>query len=353
MFQDGVLILLGLVALVVGASWLVKGAARIAQAFGVSPLVIGLTVVAFGTSAPELVVSVSAALRDASDIAVGNVVGSNIFNIAVVLGVSALLYPVRVDSVVLRRDIPLMIGVSVALWLVILDGELSRLEGMLFVAGLFIYTAWLLRASGPGDPLADSSASEVGALLATRSNLSLEFGRAALGVGGLVLGANLMIEGAVGIARGFGVSELVIGLTLVAGGTSLPELATSAVAALRKESDIAVGNVVGSNLFNILWILGLSSVIRPIAVAENVVNIDALVMIAVALLLVPFALRQQLGRPVGVLFGGGLRGLHRVPHRSREARRAGWGGRQVGAGRATGRLGAGRAIMGALDGENI
>ena len=279
-FTD-VLALVGGLALLVGAAHvLVRGAAALALRFGLSPLVVGLTVVAFGTSAPELVVSVQAALAGAGGIAVGNVVGSNVANVGLILGVAALVRPFLSDPSVLRRDLPALLAATVAGAAVLWDRAVTRPEGALLVAGLVAYLAWSVRearrqraAADPGLPRPDGPAWRDAAFVV-------------VGLAGLVVGADWFVGGAVGLAEAAGVSNAVIGLTVVALGTSLPELATSVVAALRGESAIAVGNVIGSNLFNVLGILGVGALVRPL-VAPGLEAVDLAVMAAFTAALVP------------------------------------------------------------------
>ncbi len=281
--------LLGLVALVVGAEWLVRGASRLAAAVGVSPLVIGLTVVAFGTSSPELAVSVQAAWSGQADLALGNVVGSNVFNVLFILGVSAIIVPLTVARQLLRFDVPVMIVVSALVLALGRDGQIGRPDGILFAAGVLVYTWWLIRTSRrqvaaekAAAPVSDEATVAAGGVVL---NLVL----IVAGLAALVLGSRWLVQGAVAIATALGVSELVIGLTVVAAGTSLPEVAASITAAVRGERDIAVGNVVGSNIFNILAVLGLSSLVSPggIRVSPEALEFDIPVMIAVAVACLP------------------------------------------------------------------
>jgi cation:H+ antiporter len=278
----------GLALLAVGAELLVRGASRLAAAAGVSPLVIGLTVVAFGTSTPELAVSVDAAWRGASGLSLGNVVGSNILNVLVILGLSAVVAPLVVASQLIRREVPVMIGVSLLLFALALDGSVGRIDGLVLTAGIAAYTYLSIRASRH-----ESAAirTEYDAAFGRRpARLAADAVLVVAGLGVLVVGTEWVVGSAVAIARTLGVSELVIGLTLVAGGTSLPELATSILAALRGQRDIAVGNIVGSNIFNILGILGVSSLIVPVAVSPATLWFDMPVMIAVALACLPIFL---------------------------------------------------------------
>lgn len=285
MLADILLIIASLVMLYFGASWLVNGAASLAVRLGITPLVIGLTVVAFGTSTPELIVSIQAALGGNGSISVGNVVGSNIFNIGVILGLAALFYPIRVKAQVLKFDIPIMLFTAVLFLLLFQNHQLSRLEGGIFAIGIVAYTVFNIRKSKQENQQEIIEEFQEIAPPASRHwAVDLLF----IGIGLLVLifGSDLLVEGAVSLARRFGISDALIGLTIVAAGTSMPELATSVVAALKKQSDIAVGNVVGSNIYNILAILGISSVITPIQ-ALDIAFTDSLVMVGISLLLVP------------------------------------------------------------------
>ncbi|HEX4937351.1 MAG TPA: calcium/sodium antiporter [Candidatus Kapabacteria bacterium] len=280
----------GLVLLVLGAEFLVKGASRLAAAAGISPLVIGLTIVAFGTSAPEMAVSVGAAWSGQADLALGNVVGSNIFNVLFILGVSALIVPLVVAQQLVRLDVPIMIVASVATLLMGMDGAIGRIDGLILFAGILAYTVFLIRQSKKESAaVKDEYSQEFGESQGKVGRYALNFVYIAGGLVLLVLGARWLVDSSVAIAQYFGVSELVIGLTIVAAGTSLPEVATSVIASIRGERDIAVGNVVGSNIFNILSVLGLSSVVAPagIEVAPAALVFDIPVMIGVALACLP------------------------------------------------------------------
>lgn len=279
------LVLGGVILLYGGAEGLVRGSSSLALRLGLSPLVVGLTVVAFGTSMPELVVSVEAALAGQGSIAVGNVVGSNVGNIGLILALSALIAPIAVQARIIRLDLPLLVGVSALLAALLLDGRLSRGEGALLAAGLLAYTGFTLRAARrEGAAVQGEFAEGVGG--APSRSAGVDAALVLGGLGLLVLGARLLVRGAVTIAEGAGMSEAAIGLTIVAIGTSLPELATSVVAALRGEGDIAVGNVVGSNLFNVLGILGVASLVRPLS-ASGIGAVDLAVMLGYAVVLAP------------------------------------------------------------------
>lgn len=285
MLTDLLLIIASLIMLYFGASWLVNGAASLAVRLGITPLVIGLTVVAFGTSTPELIVSIQAALEGNGSISIGNVVGSNIFNIGAILGLAALFYPIKVKAQVLRFDIPIMLFTAVLFLLLFLDHQISRLEGSVFVVGIIAYTVFNIRKSmqeGQQEILEEFQE------VAPQTSRHWAVDVLLIGIGLLVLifGSDLLVDGAVSLAKRFGISEAVIGLTIVAAGTSMPELATSVVAALKKQSDIAVGNVVGSNIYNILAILGVSSIITPIQ-APDIALTDGLVMVGISVLLIP------------------------------------------------------------------
>jgi cation:H+ antiporter len=299
---------LGLALLVGGAELLVRGASRLAAAVGITPLVIGLTVVAYGTSAPEMAVSINAALSGQADIAAGNVVGSNIFNVLFILGLSAMVAPLVVSQQLVRLDVPLMIAVSVAMLVLGLDGNISRLEGLLLFAGVVAYTVWSIRQSRrETKEVREEYERHFGGTKTRRQELLVDLLFIAGGLGLLVIGSEWLVDGATGLARYMGVGELIIGLTIVAAGTSLPELATSVVAAFKGERDIAVGNVVGSNIFNILSVLGLSSALNPggVVISPALLHVDIPVMIAVAVACLPiFFTGHRISRWEGVLFFG-------------------------------------------------
>jgi cation:H+ antiporter len=279
----------GLAGLYYGAEWLVRGSARLARSFGISALVVGLTVVAFGTSAPELVVSVVATVRDQSGVAIGNVVGSNIANIGLILGLAALISGMRVQMRLLTREMPVMLLATVAFLVFAYDGELSRIDGALLLVGFVGYMMMMLRAARIEPTLIEAEFE--GFEQAERMvdpDSSHRLRNTLLLIAGLIVlaaGAQLLVGSAVFFARALGISELVIGLTVVAVGTSLPELATSAIAAFRGEADIAIGNIVGSNIFNILLILGVAPLVRPMTVDGALFSFEIPVMVALALVL--------------------------------------------------------------------
>ncbi len=282
-------IIAGIIFLYFGAEWLVKGSSRLALAMGIPSLIVGLTVVAFGTSAPEMVVSVSSGLKGIGGIAIGNVVGSNIFNIAVILGIAAIISPLKVNIQVLRIDAPIMMAATLIVCLVLLDGTLSRMEGAFLFAGIICYVVFSIyfgrknNNNENNDVLIPSKAKNPGKdWLSMLLNAAFIFGGLIL----LVAGSKLFVKGAVDIAHILNISETIIGLTIVSAGTSLPELATSVLAAFRREEDIAIGNVIGSNIFNIFAILGFTGLLTPITFS-GIGIVDMLVLIGTAVLILP------------------------------------------------------------------
>ncbi len=302
-----VLFVIGLVILIVGAELLVRGASRLAVGFGISPLVVGLTVVAFGTSSPELAVSIGSALSGQADIALGNVVGSNIFNVLFILGLSALIGALVVAQQLIRLDAPLMVGVSILPLLLGLDGKIGRLDGLLLFAGIVAYIIFAIRQSRKETRQIEAEYEQEfgqGKRMGPRQAL-IQVGFVIVGLVLLVAGARWLVDGAVAIARSLGLSELIIGLTIIAAGTSLPEVATSVIASLRGERDIAVGNVVGSNIFNVLAVLGLTAVVAPegVNVPAAALRFDIPFMIAVAIACLPiFFTGYRIARWEGALF---------------------------------------------------
>lgn len=298
----------GFILLVIGAEVLVRGAARLAARFGISPLIIGLTVVAFGTSAPEMAVSTQSAFLGQGDIAIGNVIGSNIFNVLVVLGLSALIIPLLVSRQLVRFDVPIMIAACFLAWFLAMDGSYSRLDGLILFACIIAYTGYLiissLKAWKPGQAM-DSDEEYSVQVNPHRFASLINATYILVGLVLLVGGSNLLVSGAVSLAQALGLSELVIGLTIIAIGTSLPELATSLIAAWKGERDIAVGNIIGSNLFNVLAVLGLAGLVSPekIAVARSAIEFDFPVMLAVMVACLPiFFSGYRINRWEGVLF---------------------------------------------------
>jgi len=294
--MDILLTLGGLVALIVGAEIMVRGAVELALRARISPLVVGLTVVSLGTSAPELLVSLVAAMKGSSALAVGNVVGSNISNISLVLGAAILVYPITVDRDAYRIHWPVMMVVSLLFTALLWDDVFARLEGLVFILLLVSYVVWMIWASRRASGQPGTKPVEVSTPL-WRSLLYV-----AIGVVGLALGAEWFVEGAVRIAESLGVSKQLIGVTVVAIGTSLPELVTSLMAAFRKQSDISIGNLIGSNIFNLLGIIGVSAVVLPIRLDHESFLLDLGVMLLISLVLYPFMrLGRNLGRWQGML----------------------------------------------------
>lgn len=301
-FLAFVLFIVGMVLLISGAELLVRGASRLAASLGISPVVIGLTVVAFGTSSPETAVTVQSAFSGNADIALGNVVGSNILNVLFVLGISAVVLPLAVSRRLVRLDVPILIAASGLLLLLGLDGEIGRLDGLLLFAGVVAYTAFSLIQSRMENN--EDSEPDEGETGWANSRIFQVF-LVGLGLAMLVLGSRWLVEGAVAFATALGVSELIIGLTVVAFGTSLPEVATSLVAAFRGQRDMAVGNAIGSSIFNILAVLGISSLVAPngIPVPQAALSFDIPVMIATAVACLPiFFTGSRIGRREGLLF---------------------------------------------------
>lgn len=295
-----VLLVGGLALLITGAELLVRGASRLALAVGISPLVVGLTVVSLGTSSPEIAVSVDSALKGEGDLTLGNVVGSNICNVLLILGASALVVPLVVSRRLIRIHVPLMVGVSILLILLALNGSLGRVEGIVLCAALVAYIAFTVYEGRRETTDALPPAVEAG----SESRL-LSVAMLFVGLGMLIIGAQLLVNSATEIAEDLGLSTLVIGLTLVALGTSLPEIATSLIAALRGERDLAVGNVVGSNVFNILGVMGISSLVspEPLTISTAAVRFDLPIMLAVAIACLPiFFTGRLIARWEGAVF---------------------------------------------------
>jgi cation:H+ antiporter len=304
------LFVIGLIFLIIGAEALVRGASRLAANFGVSPLVIGLTVVAFGTSSPELAVSIKSALSNQASIALGNVVGSNIFNVLFILGISALIVPLVVAQQLVRFDVPLMIILSVVVLIFALDQNISRTDGLILVLGLVAYVWFLIYQSRKeSKEVREEYNKEFGNEKHAGISWVKNIGLVVSGLALLVLGSRWLVDSAVSFAQFLGVSELVVGLTIVAAGTSLPEVVTSVIAAIRGERDIAVGNVVGSNIFNIMGVLGVAGLVAPagIEVSPAVIGFDIPVMIAVALACLPIFFT---GGVISRLEGGLLLGYY-------------------------------------------
>jgi cation:H+ antiporter len=299
-FKAIVYLLGGGAVLSLGAHLFVISSSHLARRLGISPVIIGLTVVAFGTSAPEMAVNVMAAVQGNTDIAMGNVVGSNIFNVAFILGICALIKPLIVSAQLIKIDIPIMVFVSALLWWFSQDLSISKWDGSIFLVGITLYTLLQIRLAVKGK----NSDEEFDKEFKDKGRPGMDTLNLLGGLFLLVIGANFFVDGAVMGARILGWSEAVIGLTIIAAGTSMPEVATSVAATIKGERDIAIGNVVGSNIFNVLSVLGISAVVSPseIPVNEHMAKVDTLVMIAVALICLPFCfIKKQIGRFLGFI----------------------------------------------------
>jgi cation:H+ antiporter len=301
----------GFVLLIWAADRLVSGASALARNFGVSTLVVGLTIVGFGTSAPEMLVSAMASLRGNPSLAIGNAIGSNIANVGLILGLTALIYPLRVERITLKREFPVL-GVIMLVTLALMwNLSFSRVDGLILIGGLALLIGGMIALGltrGNNDPVTSSLAEEVPQNMPTRTAIMWT----ALGLVLLPLSAHILVNGAVGLATIVGVSEAVIGLTIVALGTSLPELAAAAASAFRKEDDLAIGNILGSNMFNLLGVLGIAAVIHPMQIEAVLLHRDVLVMFSITLLLFVLIWRRQgpglIGRPTAMLLFAGYIG---------------------------------------------
>jgi cation:H+ antiporter len=299
-------LLTGFFFLIFAADFFVKGTSAIARNFGISPLIIGLTIVGLGTSAPEMLVAGIASFQGNTGLATGNAVGSNIANIGLVLGATALVTPIIIQSSLLKRELPILLAISIASYLLIIDGDLSRTDGLILISGLIAFMYWLLRSAKQdkkqnADPLASEFDDEIPTDISNKSAILF----AASGLIGLIASSKLLVWAATNIAVIFGVSDLVIGLTIVAIGTSLPELAASIVSVLKKEPDLAVGNIIGSNAFNLLAVLCLPGLIQPGPVDNLLVTRDFPVMLGITLCLLLFSYSFN-GEPKINRFKGGI-----------------------------------------------
>lgn len=296
MIITGLLIIVSLVILYFGAEWLVLGGASLAARLGVSPLIIGLTVVSFGTSAPELVVSVNSALAGQSALAVGNVIGSNIFNVGVILGISAIIYPLLAKRQLFKLDVPVLLFSTVLFLLTFIDGKISSVEALVYLLLFAGYMSYLIYSS-----IKKKNADEDETAFKKTKHWLIDALLIIIGLTGLIFGSDMLVDNAVVLAKFWGMSEALIGLTIVAIGTSMPELATSVVAALKKQSDIAIGNVVGSNIFNLLLILGAAGVINPIR-TPDINLVDSLFLLGLTVVLFVFMrLRRNVNRQEGAI----------------------------------------------------
>jgi cation:H+ antiporter len=310
------LFIAGITGVYFGAEWLVKGSSKLSRDLGIKPIVIGLTVVAFGTSSPELAVSLTASIKGSSDIAIGNIIGSNIANIGLILGIAAVVLPLKVEKVIMKRELPLMIGISAGLYFMAIDRKIGFVDGLFLFTGIVLFIGYQIyhtlnskkesRNSTANSPAGassinsscqqpDSSSPDNKTCMTestkeesrTRRHLLFYIVYIVIGLACLLVGAHILVKSAIFIAGSFGISEMVIGMTVVAFGTSVPEMATSVVSALRKEADICVGNVVGSNIFNILMVLGSVALVRPLNVARETLFFEFPIMLLFSLALIP------------------------------------------------------------------
>jgi len=295
------ILIVGLIILILGGDFLVKGSSSIALRLKISPLVVGLTIVAFGTSTPELLISIKSALSGSPDLAMGNVIGSNICNLALVLGISAIISPIFVQKNSLKIDWPMTMGSSLLLYLLVREGYVDSYEGILFISLLIIYIIFIIWKSRKDIKTARVLEKEFD-LPDTSNTLLKDLSYITLGSAGLYLGAEWFVGGAQDLATLMGIEERIIGITVLALGTSLPELVTSSVAAFKKETDLALGNLMGSNIFNILSILGITSIITEIRVNDVILNTDIIWMLGITLIVLPLMLtRRQIGRVDGII----------------------------------------------------
>ena len=317
MLLQSILFVVGISGVYFGAEWLVKGSSKLSRDLGIKPIVIGLTVVAFGTSSPELAVSLTASIKGSNDIAIGNIIGSNIANIGLILGVAAIVLPLKVEKVIMRRELPLMIGISAGLYFMAIDRKIGFVDGLLLFTGIILFIGYQIyhtlnskkesrnsTASNPvsktGTPESTTEESQ------TRRHLLSNIIYIVIGLACLLVGSHVLVKSAIFIAGSFGISEMVIGMTVVAFGTSVPEMATSVVSVLKKESDICVGNVIGSNIFNILLVLGSVALVRPLNVERGTLFFEFPIMLLFSLALIPMIRgRLMVNRLAGVVLVSG------------------------------------------------
>lgn len=298
-----IIIFIASLALMIAAGhYLVKGASSIAILLHLSPLVVGLTIVAFGTSAPELFISINSALQGSPDLALGNVIGSNICNLALVLGATAVIYPIKIQTNTIRIDWPVAMVGSLLLYFFILDRQLGLWEGLIFLVMLITYIVFLINNSRKNTMALRELEKEIGSPPMDKKHLWLNIAFILVGIAGLYFGSDWFVNSARYLARNWGVSERIIGISMVALGTSLPELVTACVAAIKKETDLALGNLIGSNIFNILSILGITSIIKVIDASDLIVQVDMLWMLGITLLILPLMIsKKEISRLEGVV----------------------------------------------------
>ncbi|MDP6923532.1 MAG: calcium/sodium antiporter [Candidatus Scalindua sp.] len=298
MLLQFVLFIVGISGVYFGAEWLVKGSSKLSRDLGIRPIVIGLTVVAFGTSSPELAVSLTASIKGSNDIAIGNIIGSNIANIGLILGISAIVLPLKVEKIIMRRELPLMIGISAALYFMAIDSKIGLIDGILLFTGIILFIGYQIystfnskkesKNSMAGNPVSKTGMPEsTEEECRTGRHLLTNIIYIIIGLACLLVGSHVLVKSAIFIAGSFGISEMVIGMTVVAFGTSVPEMATSVVSVLKKEADICVGNVIGSNIFNILMVLGSVALVRPLNVERGTLLFEFPIMLLFSLALIP------------------------------------------------------------------
>jgi len=295
---QSILFIAGISGVYFGAEWLVKGSSKLSRDLGIKPIVIGLTVVAFGTSSPELAVSLTASINGSNDIAIGNIIGSNIANIGIVLGISAIVLPMQVERIIMKRELPLMIAISAALYFMAIDKKIGLIDGVILFTGIIIFVSYQVyntlnskRKSGNSTGNADGKTCIAESTdkqnPAGRKHLLYNILHIVIGLACLLVGSHILVKSAIFIAGRLGVSEMLIGLTVVAFGTSVPEMATSVVSVIRKEADICVGNVIGSNIFNILMVIGSVALVRPLNVARETLFFEFPAMLLFSVALIP------------------------------------------------------------------
>ena len=294
MLLQCILLIIGFLGVYFGAEWLVKGSSNLSRALGIRPLIIGLTVVAFGTSSPELAVSLTASIKESSEIAIGNIIGSNIANIGLVLGITAMIFPLKVERNIIKNELPLMIAISVVFYLMAMDKKIGFIDGSFLFTGIILFTGYHIYRTIKSNSRSYNltSGTDMAGFadkqsLTRRKNLLLNILFIAIGLAGLLIGAQLLVKGAIFIAGRCGISEMAIGLTAVAFGTSIPEMATSVVSAFRKEAELCVGNIIGSNIFNILMVIGSVTLIRPLNVTQETLFFELPAMLLFSAVLIP------------------------------------------------------------------
>lgn len=287
LFQS-ILFFLGVFGVYAGAEWFVKGSSNLSRELGIRPIIIGLTVVAFGTSSPELAVSLTAAFKGSDKISIGNIIGSNIANIGLVLGITAIVFPLKVERIIMKKELPLMIGISCLFCVMAMDKRIGIIDGSVLFMGIVLYIGYqvyhTVNSKGSGD---GSGSVKMNGSSINRKTVLMNIVCIALGLPCLLVGSQLLVKSAIFIAGRFGFSEMVIGLTVVALGTSIPEMATSVVSAFRRETDICVGNIIGSNIFNILMVIGSVAVVRPLAINQGTLFFELPVMLIFSIALIP------------------------------------------------------------------